>query len=85
MTTRDAVTVNGRSYAWPDRPLLVVCVDGSEPDYVRQACDASLQRLGADHVDLYYQHRVDRTVHVEETWWAMPGRIHTGTSSVLPP
>jgi phosphonoacetate hydrolase len=40
MTTRDAVTVNGRSYAWPDRPLVVVCVDGSEPDYVRQAVAA---------------------------------------------
>ena len=32
------------------------------PDYVRRACDASLQRLGVDHIDLYYQHRVDRTV-----------------------
>ena len=31
------------------------------PDYVRAACDASLQRLGVDHLDLYYQHRVDRT------------------------
>ena len=40
MTTHDAVTVNGRSYAWPDRPLVVVCVDGSEPDYVRQAVAA---------------------------------------------
>jgi phosphonoacetate hydrolase len=40
MTTRNAVTVNGRSYAWPDRPLVVVCVDGSEPDYVRQAVAA---------------------------------------------
>ena len=31
------VAVNGRRYAWPDRPLVVVCVDGCEPDYVRQA------------------------------------------------
>src|ERR1044072_8903753 len=37
-----------------------VGINGS-PDYVRAACDASLQRLGVDHVDLYYQHRVDRT------------------------
>src|SRR6478735_2975215 len=36
-------------------------IDGS-PDYVRKACDASLQRLGVDHIDLYYQHRVDKTV-----------------------
>src|SRR5437764_13117247 len=35
-----------------------VGINGS-PDYVRQACDASLQRLGVDHIDLYYQHRVD--------------------------
>ena len=41
------------------------------PDYVRRACDASLQRLGVDVIDLYYQHRVDRTVPVEETWGAM--------------
>lgn len=34
-----------------------------DPEYVRQACDASLQRLGVDHIDLYYQHRVDTTVH----------------------
>jgi phosphonoacetate hydrolase len=40
MTTRDAVAVNGRSYAWPSRPLVVVCVDGSEPDYVRRAVAA---------------------------------------------
>ncbi|HXH41662.1 MAG TPA: aldo/keto reductase, partial [Thermoanaerobaculia bacterium] len=32
-----------------------------KPDYVRQCCDASLRRLGVDHIDLYYQHRVDRT------------------------
>src|SRR6476659_6737425 len=37
------------------------------PDYVRTACDASLQRLGADHIDLYYQHRVDKSVPIEET------------------
>ena len=41
------------------------------PEYVRSACDASLQRLGVDHIDLYYQHRVDTTVPIEETWGAM--------------
>ncbi len=45
-------------------------IDGS-PDYVRAACDASLQRLGVDHIDLYYQHRVDKTVPIEETVGAM--------------
>jgi aryl-alcohol dehydrogenase-like predicted oxidoreductase len=48
------------------------------PEYVRQACDASLQRLGVDHVDLYYQHRVDTTVPVEETWGAMAELVEAG-------
>jgi aryl-alcohol dehydrogenase-like predicted oxidoreductase len=48
------------------------------PDYVHRACDASLQRLGADHIDLYYQHRVDRTVPVEETWGAMQELVQAG-------
>src|SRR3954468_21532325 len=38
-----------------------------DADYVRQACHASLQRLGVDHIDLYYQHRVDKRVPIEET------------------
>src|SRR3954447_19248934 len=41
------------------------------PDYVRKSCESSLQRLGVDHIDLYYQHRVDRTVPIEETVGAM--------------
>jgi aryl-alcohol dehydrogenase-like predicted oxidoreductase len=45
-------------------------VDG-RPEYVRSACDASLKRLGVDTIDLYYQHRVDKTVPVEETIGAM--------------
>jgi aryl-alcohol dehydrogenase-like predicted oxidoreductase len=49
-----------------------------EPDYVRRACDASLQRLGVDHIDLYYQHRVDRSVPVEETWGAMAELVEAG-------
>jgi aryl-alcohol dehydrogenase-like predicted oxidoreductase len=39
-----------------------------QPDYVRSACDASLQRLGVDHIDLYYQHRVDRSVLSTRCW-----------------
>jgi aryl-alcohol dehydrogenase-like predicted oxidoreductase len=49
-----------------------------EPAYVRQACDASLERLGVDHIDLYYQHRVDRSVPVEETWGAMAELVAAG-------
>lgn len=48
------------------------------PEYVRRACDASLQRLGVDHIDLYYQHRVDRTVPVEETWGALKSLVESG-------
>ncbi|MGA8891716.1 MAG: aldo/keto reductase [Anaeromyxobacteraceae bacterium] len=48
------------------------------PDYVREACDASLKRLGVGHVDLYYQHRVDPTVPIEETVGAMAGLVKAG-------
>lgn len=48
------------------------------PDYVKTACDASLQRLGVDHIDLYYQHRVDRTVPIEETVGAMADLVRQG-------
>ncbi|HET6166021.1 MAG TPA: aldo/keto reductase [Marmoricola sp.] len=52
-------------------------INGS-PEYVRKACDASLQRLGVDHIDLYYQHRVDRSVPIEETVGAMAELVETG-------
>ncbi len=48
------------------------------PDYVRAACDASLQRLGVDHIDLYYQHRVDTRVPIEETVGAMGELVTAG-------
>jgi aryl-alcohol dehydrogenase-like predicted oxidoreductase len=48
------------------------------PDYVRKSCDGSLQRLGVDHIDLYYQHRVDRTVPIEETVGAMADLVRAG-------
>ncbi|HEU4681850.1 MAG TPA: aldo/keto reductase [Gemmatimonadales bacterium] len=48
------------------------------PDYVRKSCDGSLQRLGVDHIDLYYQHRVDRTVPIEETVGAMAELVQAG-------
>jgi aryl-alcohol dehydrogenase-like predicted oxidoreductase len=59
-------------------------IDGSfkgingRPEYVRAACDASLQRLGVDYIDLYYQHRVDRTVPIEETWGALAELVAAG-------
>jgi aryl-alcohol dehydrogenase-like predicted oxidoreductase len=48
------------------------------PEYVRKACDASLARLGVDHIDLYYQHRVDRTVPIEDTVGAMSELVQQG-------
>src|SRR5437868_4979474 len=48
------------------------------PEYVKSACDASLQRLGVEHIDLYYQHRVDRTVPIEETVGAMADLVQQG-------
>src|SRR3954454_16374192 len=60
------------------------------PEYVRAACDASLQRLGVDVIDLYYQHRVDTTVPIEDTWGALrelvtAGKIrHAGISEAAP-
>jgi aryl-alcohol dehydrogenase-like predicted oxidoreductase len=60
------------------------------PEYVHAACDASLQRLGVDVIDLYYQHRVDTTVPIEDTWGALKelveaGKIrHAGISEAAP-
>jgi aryl-alcohol dehydrogenase-like predicted oxidoreductase len=60
------------------------------PEYVRAACDASLERLGVDRIDLYYQHRVDVTVPIEETVGAMgelvaAGKVkHLGLSEAAP-
>jgi aryl-alcohol dehydrogenase-like predicted oxidoreductase len=49
-----------------------------KPEYVRQQCDASLKRLGTDHIDLYYQHRVDADTPIEETVGAMHELVHAG-------
>jgi aryl-alcohol dehydrogenase-like predicted oxidoreductase len=48
------------------------------PDYVRSACESSLKRLGVDHIDLYYQHRVDKQVPIEETVGAMAELVEQG-------
>ncbi len=53
------------------------------PEYVRQAIDGSLRRLGVDHVDLYYQHRVDTEVPIEETWGAMGELVEAGKARYL--
>ena len=48
------------------------------PEYVQQSCDGSLKRLGVDHIDLYYQHRVDPTVPIEDTVGAMADLVRAG-------
>ena len=53
------------------------------PDYVRAACDASLRRLETDYIDLYYQHRVDLDVPIEETWGAMKELVDAGKVRTL--
>ena len=52
-------------------------IDG-RPEYVHSACDASLKRLGVEHIDLYYQHRVDKKVPIEETVGAMAELVQAG-------
>jgi len=52
-------------------------IDGS-PDYVRKACEGSLRRLGVDHIDLYYQHRVDPSTPIEDTVGAMAELVRQG-------
>ncbi len=49
-----------------------------KPEYVKKACDDSLRRLGVDYIDLYYQHRVDPTIPIEETITAMSDLVKAG-------
>ncbi len=57
--------------------MMVRGING-RPEYVKQACDASLKRLGVDEIDLYYQHRIDPQVPVEETVGAMADLVRAG-------
>lgn len=54
-----------------------------KPEYVKSACDASLKRLGIDHIDLYYQHRVDPEVPIEDTVGAMSELVKAGKVKYL--
>ncbi|MEQ0563930.1 aldo/keto reductase [Amycolatopsis sp. NEAU-NG30] len=61
----------------------IVWTDGvmgarGDAEYVRQCCDESLRRLGVDHIDLYYQHRVDPDTPIEETWGALASLVEAG-------
>jgi aryl-alcohol dehydrogenase-like predicted oxidoreductase len=61
----------------------IVWTDGAmgargDAEYVKQSCDESLRRLGVDHIDLYYQHRVDPDTPIEETWGALKSLVEAG-------
>jgi len=70
----DVVLATKFSLQWVDGRTAI----NGRPDYVHQACDASLQRLGVDHIDLYYQHRVDPEVPIEDTVGAMAELVDAG-------
>ncbi len=74
---RDSVVVATKFGNERDETGRLIGINGN-PDYVRKACDASLKRLNIDHIDLYYQHRVDKNVPIEETWGAMKGLVESG-------
>ena len=74
---RDGVVLATKFGFVDDRPGQEERIDGS-PDYVRRACDASLKRLAVDHIDLYYLHRVDPRVPIEETVGAMGDLVRRG-------
>ena len=74
---RDGVIVATKFGIVRDGNTLNRGVNG-HPDYVRSSCDASLERLGVDRIDLYYQHRVDPDIPIEETVGAMAGLVSQG-------
>jgi aryl-alcohol dehydrogenase-like predicted oxidoreductase len=79
---RRADIVLASKFGQVQRPGGLNGVDG-RPDYVTKACDASLKRLGVDIIDLYYQHRVDPTVAIEETVGAMADLVKRGKVRAL--
>ncbi len=74
---RDKVVVATKFGNERDETGRFIGVNG-HPDYVRKACDASLRRLNIEYIDLYYQHRVDVTVPIEDTWGAMKALVESG-------
>jgi aryl-alcohol dehydrogenase-like predicted oxidoreductase len=73
---RDSVVL-ATKFGFERQPDGSQTINGS-PEYVHRACDASLERLGTDHIDLYYQHRVDANVPIEETVGAMAELVQAG-------
>lgn len=74
---RDEVIISTKFGVHRDEQGNYLGING-RPDYVRAACEASLQRLGTEHIDLYFQHRVDPRVPIEETVGAMAALVQEG-------
>lgn len=74
---RESVVVATKFGNERDETGKFVSING-HPDYVRKACDASLKRLDVEYIDLYYQHRVDKRVPIEDTWGALKGLVENG-------
>lgn len=74
---RDRVVIATKFGFKIDKSGTIVGLDSS-PDNIRRVCDASLQRLGIDYIDLFYQHRVDKTIPIEETVMVMAGLVQQG-------
>ncbi len=75
---RDAVNIATKFGIVRDPQNAAMRGINGQPDYVRACCEASLKRLGVDHVDLYYQHRVDPNTPIEETVGAMADLVKAG-------
>ncbi len=80
--TREKVTLATKFGVIRDNQGNFSGVNG-HPDYVRKACEASLQRLGVEYIDLYYQHRIDPNVAIEETVGAMAELVKAGKVKYL--
>ena len=78
LKTRRADIVLATKFGYVRAPEGTFLGISGTPEHVRAACDASLKRLGVDHIDLYYQHRVDPKVAIEETVGAMADLVKAG-------
>jgi aryl-alcohol dehydrogenase-like predicted oxidoreductase len=78
LKTRRAEIVLATKFGYVRAPEGAFLGISGTPEHVRAACDASLERLGVDHIDLYYQHRVDPRVAIEETVGAMAELVKAG-------
>src|SRR5690606_33699414 len=74
---RDEVVVSTKCGSYID-PAAGRSVQDSRPERIVRSCEDSLRRLGLEHIDLYYQHRVDATVPIEESWGAMASLVEAG-------